>query len=369
MSRNNRLFIRRRVVSSLGTILGVTLCSIAGNAQRLDKHPVLAKYPSAEDLQRKVDEFKRENPAEFAAALDDLAEAVRFNLGLERPLKGPQPIVFREWVLYLPPLRPFYEQISDDERIKDKDISPNWVAFLREHIDKLTVEYRPATRMVALDVLLNGWNDWSDWESDRLRGYRERYPDIDRLAAMRLLMEYDAYYHQEQHKGGAPDHAEEPINLTGLCLRLLYDAEISSELRREVTYPLKDIQHREEVLDFLIRGDLAISDPLARPGSGVMQSVSRRMNVEARLDFWLPYLSHPDPSLRMLAVIEVGSTRRRPRDMAPEQHRDWETIQRLRLLAEGDPDQVVRSKANSAIQRLLDDRPPRGHVKYDKKEE
>jgi hypothetical protein len=330
-------------------------------------HPVFSKYPSPEELQRAVEEFKASHSEKFEAAMRNFATAVRRNLKERRP--PDKRIVRQEWRLWLPPLRPEYESVSDAERIRSMPEWEEWFRFYREHVDELTLEYVPALRIVALDVILNGWDVWDEWNNDRLKGYRERYPDIDRLAAVHALQSYDGWTLHQCRIRGEPEPAEQPLDVTGLYLRMLVDPKVSAQLRNEVSPPITRIRNDIDALDFLVKWRLRREEATAPIGSGIIQGLSQGLGKEGRRDFWLPYLNHPDTDLRRIAVIEIGTTRTRPRDVPPQAHPDWEIVQRLLVIAENDPDESVRNQANYAIKwRLLDDRPPRGHVTYDKEE-
>ena len=361
---------QRLVCEPLLLVAFATALHVNGNAyaqRRLVNHSVFDKYASPEQLRMAVDEFKREHAEEYEAAWKDFTLAVAFVLDAERPQMRHMHVI-RKWVPYFPPLRPGYESVSDEERLAGGRNSPEWVAFCRRHVEELTLEYTPALRMVALGVLLDGWTDWSHWNTDRLQGYKERYPDIERIAALNTLRNYDAYTSQVRARAGETEPTEEMADASGLLLRMLIDPTISDELRKRVGLSIGAIHQDMDALDFVVKAYLATDDAKIRYQCGVMQTLSESLTNQQRLDFWLPYLDHPDTGLRKTAVAQVGNSRRRPRDVPMAEHPDREVVARLRSIAENDPDSQVRQQAAYAIGKLEDDSPPRGLITYDKDE-
>lgn len=370
MNMRTCILIGEARLGGLTTALGVALFSIAVNGQRLDEHPILAKYPSPDDLQRAVDEFKRTHAEEYRTAMVDFTLAVRSNLEVEWPRIGPPPRVIPEWPLRLPALRPFYEMLVELSERKREDGDELWIAFYQEHMDSITVEFTPAVRMVALDVLLNGWDDWPGWDSDRLKGYRERYPDCDRVAAATVLRGYDHHDSQLRYARGDKDAFRRGLDANGFYLRMLVDPELSSELRRAARPSSDDLRGDVDALDYVVKAYLGSDDDGIRNRClGVAGSLSQTLPKDKHLEFWIPFLNASDVRLRRIATSAMGNSRTRPRDVPPELHPDWEIVQRLRTIETSDPEVSVRVAARLAIERLLDDRPPRGHVKYDKPEQ
>ena len=159
MTNNNSMNPRQL---SLIAFLLTTACALdpqraLGQAPSLQNHPVFAKYPSTQQFLAEVATFKREHPHEFALARADFDLAVRSNRELEAPkIPGqPEPHVERKW-----PLGSISSRELLEDSLKELANTPHAeanIAFVQQHMDEFTVDYTPALRMVAIDVLLNGW--------------------------------------------------------------------------------------------------------------------------------------------------------------------------------------------------------------------
>jgi hypothetical protein len=316
--------------------------------------PVFDLFPSPAELQQAVDDFKRERKGEYELALHDFLLAVRINLEIDWPGSSSMHVI-PKGRLHFPALRPSYE----DRRVaavKEGRTNETRMQFHERYGDEITVEFVPALRIAVLDVLLNGIQDWSGWDTDRLIDYRQRYPDIFRIMAVRVLSSYDHQVFTERLKNGDADPYKRDLDPTGLILRVMYGPKTSYDLRKEVASMIGYFtSHPREVLDYLVRRDLEIADPSARPAQSILTRLSDKLSLEERRAFWLPYLSHSDTQLRMAAVNQLGSTRTRPPKVAAEAHPDRELIERMRTISRNDPDAMVRFQATNALKRLVED--------------
>lgn len=349
---------------SLITAVLATLCSPGplgpqgafGQAQRLQNHPVFAKYPPPQELLAQVESFKREHPDDFSLARADFDLAVRSNREFEAPkIQGqPEPHVIREWPLGTIGGRDFYDAFVLPELANTPYAEAN-IAFVKQHMDEFTVEFTPALRMVAIDVLLNGWTDWSKWNSERLQEYRRRYPDIYQWDALWIVQYYVT-------------HLDDP-SLDGLFLELLLNDSLPANVRkglRNVDFAAHNVV---DMLDFVVACYERAENPEVRQNCwSHIHRISERVSKEQRRAFWLKYLDSPDKMLHSLAVGELGTTRLREPGAPLQGHPDEPIVNRLRDIAANDPDESIRRDARGAVKTFLDDRPPRGLVTPENRE-
>ena len=155
--------------------------------EKLHDHRVFDKYPSPEQLQGRIDAFKREHADEFAGARADFDLAVRSGLELTPVAFADerQPVRIDRWRLHLPVFRSIFERDIADFKAENR--AKLRTAFYEAHLNELTVEPTVALRYVLLDIMMNGWNNWDAWTSERLQEYRRRHPDVYRVAAIGVL--------------------------------------------------------------------------------------------------------------------------------------------------------------------------------------
>ena len=86
-------------VVSMSLLCGVDVFSTTQSA--LLNHPVFSKYPSPEDLQERIEAFKRERADEFETARRDFDLAMRSGLELT-PIAFAderQPVRIKKWIV------------------------------------------------------------------------------------------------------------------------------------------------------------------------------------------------------------------------------------------------------------------------------
>ena len=343
---------------------------LAGGGPADNDHPVFAKYPSPAELQARIDSFREANPQAFAAARDDFGLAIRSKLGLKGP-KAP-------W--YKPPhVRPRGLQLkyrlkprsSYEEAIANAESRPGGEAvaqFLREHIDDYAVEFTPALRLVVIDVLLNGWDDWSKWEGERLTEYREEFPDLHRAIAVRLLHQIKLKDAVRRMKSGEPSPVDGFPDANGILLRMLVDPELPRYTRKGVQSTVDRISGNFDALRFVVSCALERQDAAVRRSCySCMQTLSKGVPGDKLQAFWIGHLDSEDDWVRTAAVQQVGHGVLRTRALPIGSDPNRYVVDRLRRIAENDPSDQVRRQARRAVKSYDDDSPPPGLITYEKK--
>lgn len=339
------------------------------------EHPVFAKYPSSEELQRRIEQFRREHPDEFAGARADFDTAIRFLHNQPPPsardiaaVHGKVPHRIHRWRLQFPHHREWLLQHEAEQG--GNDGTPARVLFVREHIDELTVDFSLALRMVALDVILNGWDDWSAWTTDRLKGYRKRYPDIYRIVAVNLRGQLNHELWQRKRRGEptADLEVDDGLRAQGLFLRMLMETEASEELRRHIRSQAKKIHADLDALDFVVKLALVGESRADRRNNGrsCMGSLTESLPLDQQRDFWVQYLDSDDFSIRSYAVSRVGISINLLKKDPQEPATNRQLAERLRKIAASDPDSRIRHEAQRRVAAYEDDSPPPGLIDYGK---
>lgn len=351
MTDQHLIVFRRFTISIAIVVCGLLFCTGLVVASDCTDHRVFGKFPATGDLRKEVDNFKNEHPVEFAAARADFDLAVRSNRDLQGPKVPGQPVphVVEDYrLVHIPSL----DMLEDSIRIWQKtEGGEETVAFLRQHADALTMDYTPALRIVALDVLIDGWDDWDAWHSQRLVEYRKRHPDIYRWDALTVL----AYY----------IHRQGDASMDGLLLRLLIDPTLPYETRQQL--PGFATRGDPDMLDFVVACRVRGETAEVRDACAVWtQRVSETLSNEQRQVFWWAYLDSQERTLRNVAVIEIGRSRLRSREESLARHPDQRIVARLQNIANTDPDEQIRAAALNGVKAYTDDSPPRGLIDYSK---
>lgn len=322
---------------------------------------VLAKYPSREALQTRVDQFKAAHAGEFHAAASDFDLAIRSINGLDFPVvtdvpDGPMPHVSpRPDRLKLIDSRQKWLDLIARCRAKGTQNAIERASFYEQHLDDLTFEANDAFRMVALDILVRGWHDWSHWSEPKLEQIRERVPDIHAYYALREMMPLKSL----EARGLARD-------VLGILLQALlapnHSAEFLNEADRVVRYSVV-FEPDEDVLL------LCLSELLDHPDGStdihflsIASAIDDRLPRHRRCELWLDYLDAPISIVREMAVEGIGSSIRKPRSGEPPRPEDAELADRLRQIAQSDPSKGVRRMAATLVREYdtSDVRPTHG---------
>lgn len=359
---------RKRLLLVCVLVATATLSGRGYAQSTLLGHPALAKYPSPEDLQERIDSFKRERADEFEAARRDFELAMRSGLELTPIVFADerQPVRIKKWRAHMPVFRPIIEQNIVDFRAENRGLLR--AAFYEAHLEDLTVEPTGALRYVLLDVILNGWDDWEAWTSERLEEYRRRYPDLYRRSALGLLSLMNHRVSTGALRMDATIDKPESLRASGVLLRMLLDSETSPRLAAIVQVSVQRIRNDVDALDFVVKLALDAESPerLRNNGRYCMGSLTESLPLDQQRDYWVQHLDSNDYSIRSAAVSRVGINIDLLKKDAKEQATNAQLAQRLRRMAAFDPDPRIRLEASRRVTAYEDDSPPRGLIDYSK---
>ncbi|UCC29270.1 MAG: hypothetical protein JSU86_13835 [Phycisphaerales bacterium] len=278
-----------RWLCHLGAISALAGLHLAGGARVYgdDSHPVLARFPSRAELQQRIDEIRRDHPPRYEAARQDFDLAIRSRWTLQGPKWPgkplPTPIVKPK--LTLSALMPRNAWANYIREIDEMEGGDELAQFYRHHLDELCFEDTPELRAVLVDILLNGWDDWSEWGDEKPSVFREKFPDLHRVYAIRELVRLD--YN----------------DVNGVLLELFADGDVPPYLWTEVAAAVGDLGAHFDKLEFT--ADVAYSSDDVRVRerlAGYIQHFADRASKDPRSkSFWEPYLGSPIPELRFAA--------------------------------------------------------------------
>ena len=151
----NRIFDYHRAICR--TLLLATI--LAGNAfaSQDETHPALARYPSPEELQQRVDEFRAHDPEAWQAARADFDLAIRshYTLGEQVPKVAGR----KQLIPHVPPRWPRVTGLTTREALKGYierlNSTPGAEAriqFYRDHMEDYCVDNTPTLRTALADV-------------------------------------------------------------------------------------------------------------------------------------------------------------------------------------------------------------------------
>ena len=298
---------------------------------------VLDNYPSRAELQSRVDAYKAAHLAEFAAAKADFDLAIRSMLTLEFP-EDPYPS--RRHVERKPLALPSYFSrptvLHKIERCNEDTAFSEWKVFYQTHIDEIVVDETPALRYVYLDLLLNGWDDWANWQSQKLQDTRTAYPDLHLKYALRELCGIC----------GTFEDLAFVSDTVGVVLPLVRDTARGRWIRDQAQLVIIDfVQVRKDVYLLRYTIDAAMNAPdndtrvyllsIAGHTSEALPALQRR-------EFWVDYLQAPDEWIRTLAASGIAEAIRKARPGEAPRVRDQELAQLLQDVAQNDPSPRVR---------------------------
>ncbi len=289
---------------------------------------VWGHYPTRVQLQLRVDETRASHPMAYDAAKRDFGEAIRVSRSLKGPpwpgkQSGATPIVRPKPKLYALKTRADWES---DFRLTD-ELSPGseWVEFYRAHLDELTIDYSsPLLRDVLIDVLLNGWHDWTSWGDGKLAKLRAKFPELHRVYAIRELRRLKVK------------------DIGGVLLDLLRQPDIAPEMFFPEREGVKELVQPGDALAFVLDVYVTSNDNLIRTRmEHLIPSFSARVGkTEAVREIWGPYLESDIPLLRFEARLAFDLPVPDP-FARHDIHERW--------VAENDPDPGRRAEARKHV--------------------
>lgn len=198
--------------------------------------------------------------------------------------------------------------------------------------------------MVALEILVRGWHDWSNWSGAKLHSVRQRVPDIHLVYALREIWPLKT-----------PEVQSLGRDVISVALQIVMDSSHSRECRdqagtllRRSAYLVKD----EDMLVFCLSELLGDADEIAKDELiGIASAVDDRLPLVRRRVIWLDYLDAPVEVVREMAVEGIGSSIRKPRPSEPPRPEDVELANRLRPIAQSDPSHRVRRMAAAQLRQ------------------
>lgn len=285
--------IHRRRLTMLVVLGAITSFSVfAFGKDRI--HPILARYPTSSQLQQRIDQAKRLDATAYQLAMSDFADAIRVSRYLSGPPWPGNPLPG------IPHIRPgpvLSELKTPDMwamlfRKADK-IEPDsaWVRFYRAHLDELTLSESSAQlELVLLDVMLNGWHDWDDWDQERLLELRGKFPELHRVYAIRELRRLNV-----KQAGG-------------MMLELLVDPDVPPYLFGALREGVKQLVLHSDTLEYLLDTYLQANAPIVRMRlERTIPGVSGRAGHSDDVkELWRPYLESETPFLRFEARKTFG---------------------------------------------------------------
>lgn len=244
---------------------------------------VLSKYPSPGQVKASIRKLRLTDRAAFEQIRADFDLAIRSNEGLERPRPAhiPRRIAPSEPGLRALVTREFVETwlAEHGEESQWKEIAD----YYARHLDEVTLEKHEASGLVLMDVVANGWDDWSQWDpqNERLNKVRAEFPDLHRTYAVRELVRLG-------HKPAI-----------GLLLRIAVDGDESESVYSSAVYGLQSMDNYEDILQVYI--DTVLRAPMRAPWSELwmeIHTVSQLLGSGDRARaFWKPYLNSDVPNL------------------------------------------------------------------------
>jgi hypothetical protein len=298
---------------------------------------VLDNYPSRAELQSRVDEYKTAHAAEFAASRADFDLAIRSMLTLEFP---ESPYAHRRHVKRKPrPLPNYFSRSTVLDQIAKATQNGHLEIrlFYEQHIEEIVVDETPSLRYVYLDVLLNGWDDWSNWQGDELQEIRQKYPDLHVKYALKDIGRFRNTW----------DDLNFVADTFGVVLPLVLDTDRGQWVCEEATDRMVSsarVRKDPDLLRYCLDAAASATDRDTRmalfritgPASGALRQPEYR-------EFWVDYLQHPDEWVRTKAVAGILDSIRKPRPGEEPRPRDAELAQMLYEVLQNDPSPRVRN--------------------------
>lgn len=250
---------------------------------------VLARFPTREELQQRINEARRSNQESFSLAIQDFGEAIR----VSRSLSGPP------WPGKRSPGVPHVKRGPVLSELKTPDmwsmsfrnadeieIGSEWVQFYRAHLDELTLDDSSAQlSLVLIDIVLNGWHDWTNWDHAKLVKLREKFPELHRVYAIRELRRLKI------------------DDIGGILLEQLIQPDIAPELFFPVREGVKELVKPEDSFELVLDTYLQSNDPVIRTRmERHLRGFSARAGKGAKVkQIWRPFLESDIPLLRFEA--------------------------------------------------------------------
>ncbi len=354
MNRNVKIMIVGQVFVGLVTM---RVCAQTDQpATPLER--VLAKYPSRETLQARVDQFKATHADAFLATAADFDLAIRSMVGLDFPAAtdgtslhaSPKPQELRR--IYT---RDKWMDTIARCRAKGTPNALERANFYEQHLDDMSFERNEAFRMVALEVIASDWQDWSNWTAPKLEDVRSRIPDIHCIYALREIWPHKSVEDRDLAR-----------DVTGVLLQALLEPgrryEFRSEADRVITYSLA-LNPDEDILLLCLSELLRSQNPIEDTHLlGIASAVDDRLPRDRRRVLWIDYLDAPVAIVREMAVEGIGSSIRKHRPGEDPRPEDEELANRLRQISQSDQNKGVRRMAKTLVREYdtSDTRPTHG---------
>jgi hypothetical protein len=209
--------------------------------------------------------------------------------------------------------------------------------FYEQHIEEIVVDETPSLRYVYLDVLLNGWDDWSNWQGDELQEIRQKYPDLHVKYALKDIGRFRNTW----------DDLNFVADTFGVVLPLVLDTDRGQWVCEEATDRMVSsarVRKDPDLLRYCLDAAASATDRDTRmalfritgPASGALRQPEYR-------EFWVDYLQHPDEWVRTKAVAGILDSIRKPRPGEEPRPRDAELAQMLYEVLQNDPSPRVRN--------------------------
>lgn len=306
-------------------------------SDELDNHPALARYPSPEEWQRRVETAKRDKPNEFAAARTDYDLAIRsvyiYKLYETMPIEdriGKQVLIRGLWTR---------DMIADStNRIQDVEKKAQAERFWREHIEEFVVDDSPIMRLVLAEAMLDEWEDWSGWtENDELVAIKNKFPRLHRHYAWTLV------------------NVMAINDFNGLALRWIAGATPGAFADADDSNAAVMCISRDpniDILDFWLKAIARSEDRQLQSGLTCIARSFDNRDSPAMRDAWAPYLTHANEVVRGEAVLRVAEMVRRIRIASRGRDNSDDLQARLQTLADSDSDSEVRSRAKYALEEI-----------------
>jgi hypothetical protein len=318
---------------------------------------VAAKFASRAELKARVAQFRDSHSNEFATAKADFGLAVRSMISLDFPeARDRRGAIAPSPPQALPSFGNREHWVAQVARYRQGN-EIGKATFYENHLDEISVEDCPAFRVVLLDVLLDGWDDWAAWDTQKLRDARNKWPDLHLNYALRPMCKIRNQQDYQDFKDVLP-----------IAIQIIMDRTHSSATRRTagtVAERIVTFGPDTDILTFSVERVSESPSELERELLvGLVRVMEYRLPPASYRSVWLERLESPDEFVRALAVDYLGDTIRKPRDGEAPRLEDAALAERLRQIAENDPSSRVKVRIQTTLRKYdtSDTRPTHGRL-------